>query len=229
MLKIKTLLLIFALLIPTVTHADCTSFPIEVFVNGIDPRFNLSYESAVQDLQNSIDNVNSSIGRYLIKQSSNGIPVTFEWNDTSAKAQAIGQIENALNKLQEDINTLKYQVATMTARNLPQTEINAVINQLNQQINNYNEDAAAISNFRAQTTNEALGSFSRISTYAYIKVFGFDSKANLIHVLTHELGHVLGLDHNNGYVMDAHTNQYFEFSSLDSDKIRAEYDLVCKP
>jgi hypothetical protein len=208
-------------------NAECTAFPVDVFINGVDPRFNISYNDAASLLQTSIDNFNQNVGRVMLRQNTNGVPVTFDWNDTSVVVSNIRQNEEQLQQTLSKINVLKQQITNMIAKHESMDTIRPVVDQFNQMVSFYNNGTLNVSNIRAQTNNETLGTFSRVSTYSFIKVFGYESQPALIHVMMHELGHLLGLNHSARNLMDSHANSSFELSGYDADKQRAEYDSAC--
>lgn len=153
-------LLCFALANPISASADCSSFPIDVFINGIDPRFNLSYADAAQSLQNSIDYINQNVGRVVFRFAENGVPITFEWNDTSAATQTVRQNDEVLKKMQLQINELKSRMSIMTAKHEPVEAINQLVVQINQQVSSYNTAVATQNNIRSQLNSETLGMFT---------------------------------------------------------------------
>lgn len=217
----KKLIAILALACSFSALADCTAFPVDVFVSSIDPRFNLSPAEAVQTVQASVDYINQNTGRLLVRQANNGVPVSFEWNDISAANLKLKQFQDDMKSLLARINALKQQLAN----NPSDTQVHA---QLDELINRYNQELTISNNIRRALNTESLGSFSRVSTYAYIRIFGYDSEDTLIHVLMHELGHMLGLSHSPGYVMDPYANASFELSPNDIAHLAAEYDSVCR-
>ena len=217
----KKLLAILALACSFSAFADCTAFPVDVSVSSIDPRFNLSPAEAVQTVQASVDYINQNTGRLLVRQADNGVPISFEWNDISAANLKLKQFQDEMKSLLAQINALKQQVANNPSNN--QTRA-----QLDELINRYNQELATSNNIRMALTTESLGTFSRVSTYAYIRIFGYDSYETLIHVLMHEMGHMLGLSHSPGYVMDPRANSSFELSPGDIAHLAAEYDSVCR-
>jgi predicted Zn-dependent protease len=129
--------------------------------------------------------------------------------------------------MQLQIDELKSRLSNMPDRHESADAINDLQAQINQQVSNYNSAVIMQNNLRSPLSNETLGLFSRVYTYASIKIFGYESAANLVRVLMHEMGHMLGLGHSFGNIMEVRVNQSFELSAADASKLRSEYDADC--
>ena len=131
----------------------------------------------------------------------------------------------------DEYQTLAEQKSALAVRSgeLQQqaAELNKLGSQINSSISTYNKVASHINtdvhtiNSGAREFNE--GEYISDKTGQRINIYEFKDKAQLVRVLAHELGHALGLDHNDNpdsimYYLNQSTNQKLSPEDLQSLK-----------
>jgi chromosome segregation ATPase len=107
-----------------------------------------------------------------------------------AQFEALEQRRIALNKQVDIINQEKDSLNTLVdSVNSIGSLLNNLINTLNLKIDNYNTVGAS----NGQQFNE--GEYITDSRTSVINIYQFTNKAELVSVLAHEFGHVLGMEH----------------------------------
>ena len=116
------------------------------------------------------------------------------WNK---KGGAPKDVYNELMILQNNINTRYQSLKTMQDKvNQMAEELNALVVVLNRLVSSLNlsvEKYNAVNVARGESFEEGI--YSSDGATRQIDVYEFSSRDKLVRVLTHELGHALGLDH----------------------------------
>lgn len=113
------------------------------------------------------------------------------WNDNNgAPQEEYDRLNNEKEKLTLEHENL--DVKRLELNNLTK-EINDFINKYNLLIKDANSNIEIINKNAGKEFEEGIYDSSKNS----IDIYEFSSKQKLVRVLTHELGHALGIDHNN--------------------------------
>lgn len=97
------------------------------------------------------------------------------------------ELKNKLTKLESEENALQIKA----------TEINALGNSLNGFVKGLNQNVDTFNTTRVANGQEFdEGEYVENKDERAINIYQYDNKAKLIRVLAHELGHSLGIDHN---------------------------------
>lgn len=157
-----------------------------------------TYETDIKLFEEKILNLNATIQKYN--------------NSGGAPPDIYNGIINEQNQLKIDGEVL-----------------NARAKQLNLETHNFNS-SVQILNQNVSTFNQALEQKPEEGLYdgtkKTITIFFVNSKNELIHTLTHEFGHSMGMDHvdNPKAIMYPKTSNYLKFTEDD----RSELNKVCK-
>jgi hypothetical protein len=141
------------------------------------------YESAKKDFLKLQGSHDARVSAYNKKIAS--------WNRNGGSSSEFGELERERKDIEKE-------AAVLEAGRVAANELAVKANKLSDR---YNEQAEEI-NATIQAVNATAGQEFKQARYLsnlrghHIDVFEFLSRADLVHVLAHELGHALGLPHN---------------------------------
>lgn len=138
------------------------------------------YRDQVHSLQSAWDAYNSNVAYW---NSRGGAPRK-EYNALSAERDKLVAEQNSLEAKRQELNQLAAQ-------------INGLISQYNELVKKINANVDTINNDGIAGTQFEQGIYISDGAGTRINVYQFDDQTYFIRVLTHELGHALGLGHNN--------------------------------
>src|SRR3989344_2787072 len=133
----------------------------------------IAFEARREAYENEVESINRSGG--ADKQTMTRMNA--EKASLNQELQAINQLQNALNEQVDNINALA-------------VGINQLVKILNIDVKKYNTIGDAISGEFDE------GVYKSGPEGQEIDIYQFDNRTKLVRVLAHELGHALGLDHN---------------------------------
>lgn len=147
------------------------------------------YETLMQDLEERKVTYNNILSAFVLKQEKYANQVDY-WNNKG------GAPEDIYNNLLSDKNEL---ITEQRSLELKRLEINNLSDKINSFIERYNL-LVKNANENINTLNQTAGQEFQEGTYdpnsKTINIYEFSTQDKLLRVLTHELGHALGVEHN---------------------------------
>ena len=143
-----------------------------------------AYKQAGDTYAQGVDKLNADSASYSAEVSSvnaRGGATKEEYAKLAEEKQALQKRQNAL---QSQATALQKEGAALSQMI---SEFNAKVKDINQVVQTYNTQAG---------TDFEEGQYVQDATGKRIDVYAYKSKSELLHTLTHELGHALGIDHN---------------------------------
>lgn len=107
-----------------------------------------------------------------------------EYNTLTAERDKLVAEQNSLEAKRQELNTLAGEINSLI------DQYNGLVKQINANVDTINSDGIAGTQFEQ-------GVYISDESGRRINIYQFDNQTYFIRVLTHELGHALGLGHNN--------------------------------
>lgn len=135
-----------------------------------------------------------------------------EYAKLNAQKRELTQQLNALEAKRQEVNRLA-------------GEINALISKYNLLVDRINENVEDINNNGLVGTQFEEGVYTQDASGKRIDIYQFDRKVSFLRVLSHELGHALGLGHNEGresIMNPINQGKAFKLTAQDMESLQAE-------
>ncbi|OHA27382.1 MAG: hypothetical protein A3C06_04125 [Candidatus Taylorbacteria bacterium RIFCSPHIGHO2_02_FULL_46_13] len=162
------------------------------------------YESLATDFRAKADAYEADVSAY----NGRGGGSKSEYNRLTQEKNELLALQATLEPKRLAVNALADRLRILTA------EVNALAGETNAKIDSYNSGQFVGKEFDA-------GLYIRDAKGERITIYQFDSKAKLIRVLAHELGHALGLEHNDNLISIMYALNQSEREKLSSDDLVA--------
>jgi hypothetical protein len=159
--------------------------PIQYSIGDFSERFGITKTEFLTDLEQAATLWEVKAGKELFAYNDRGalkINLVYDQRQSSTEAR---------QTLETKINIAKAELLSLPSRsdNQAVAEFNAKVSQLNEMIKTYN----TIGNSVGEKFSE--GQYLADAQGERIMIYQFSDKTKLVRLLTHELGHALGLDH----------------------------------
>lgn len=157
-----------------------------------------AYESDIRVLQQKVNDLNAQIQKY---NSAGGVP-----------PDVYANIINQQNQLKSEENTLNNRAKQL---NLASQNFNSQVKVLNQNVNQFNQTLLQKPEEGQYNPNNKT-----------ITVYFIDNRPELIHLMAHEFGHALGMDHvnNQSAIMYSYTTDSLTMQPEDKQQL----ETACK-
>lgn len=157
------------------------------------------YESDMQEYSDQLDAHNTEVNSYNDR---GGAPAS-EFSRLENERNRLANEAERLNKTADTLNTLAKEINELSERG------NGLVNDYNTRVEEYNEDFGSAREF---TQGDYQGD--------RINIYSFSSEEELVRVLAHEFGHVLGI----GHVADPQALMYYLMDDTDSALVLSAED-----
>ena len=139
-----------------------------------------------------------------------------------------GAPADAYNQLNQELSSLRQDSTNLESRRV---NLNSFVESINTKVNRYNELVAYINGLIAKSNAAGGSSFTegrftpRTNT---IDIYQFNDMNKLRRVLTHELGHVLGINHNENVYSIMFSSNSATTTVLSDEDIKALFEVCPK-
>lgn len=231
-----------------IVFSPCDS-PVTYKIQSVDPRFNLSRNDFLQDVEQGAQIWNTAEGKTILQYDQSGnVAVSLVFDQRQELSNQInslqgqldnqkGTIDEQIAKYQKDRAAFEQKVSDLNSQiqywnskgGAPPDEYNKLVDQqrqlqaqasalnatakiLNQSTVSYNSQVntldQTIDSFNQQLSNKPEEGLYNPNDKT-VTVYFNNTQNELVHTIAHELGHALGLNHNNNQasIMYAFTNK----------------------
>lgn len=204
------------------SHRPCAS-PISYKIGTVDPRFGVSQSQFQDDISQASDIWESGVGKSLFAYDPRGnVTINLVYDTRQQTTQAESKLRTTIDQGAQNAKSAKAaylasQAQYLAARQEYEAELaqgrpdeatrqrvntlaqqtntlidqyNALVDDVNQKVQTFNNDGLAGTQFEE-------GVYVSDNQGRRIDIYQFDTQTAFIRVIAHELGHALGLDHNN--------------------------------
>lgn len=179
--------------------------PIRYSLGELDPRFGVSTSTLERDITEAATIWDKAEGKQLFAYDPNA---AMKINLVYDSRQKITQTEKTLiaqiNTLRAQASAIKSQYLALEAQPGARAsaasvaQINSLVDQYNALADQINGKAHMVNSDGLAGTEFEEGIYVSNADGEYINIYQFDDHASFVRVIAHELGHALGLDHNQG-------------------------------